>query len=226
MGAAGSSGSGRSPLDTWPKRLLTLAACSYVLLFVALPFFNVFLQAFAQGIGPFLSHALDPDFLHAAKMTLLLAAVAVPLNVAFGTVAAVLLTRHDFPGKVLLLALLDLPFSISPVVTGLMLTLLYGRAGWFGSVGGQSIVFAFPGMALATVFVTLPFVVREVMPILEAADPAEEEAARSLGAGPLQVFWHVTLPNIRWGLLYGLILTNARAMGEFGAVSVISGELF
>jgi len=159
-------------------------------------------------------------------MTLLLAAVAVPLNVAFGTVAAVLLTRSDFPGKVLLLALLDLPFSISPVVTGLMLTLLYGRAGWFGGLGGPSVVFAFPGMALATVFVTLPFVVREVMPILEAADPAEEEAARSLGAGPLQVFWHVTLPNIRWGLLYGLILTNARAMGEFGAVSVISGAFF
>jgi sulfate transport system permease protein len=212
-------------LDTWPKRLLALAAVSYVFLFVALPFFNVFLQAFAKGIGPFLAHALDPDFLHAAKMTLLLAAVAVPLNVAFGTVAAVLLTRHEFPGKVLLLALLDLPFSISPVVTGLMLTLLYGRAGWFGQLGGSSIVFAFPGMALATVFVTLPFVVREVMPILEAADPSEEEAARILGAGPLQVFWHVTLPNIRWGLLYGLILTNARAMGEFGAVSVISGNI-
>ncbi|KIY98040.1 Sulfate transport system permease protein cysW [Monoraphidium neglectum] len=161
-------------------------------------------------------------------MTLMLAAVSVPLNSVFGTVAAILITRNEFPGKVLLLSLLDMPFSISPVVTGLMLTLLYGRSGWFSSFlaeHGFNIVFAFPGMALATMFVTMPFVVRELIPTLEQMDLSQEEAARTLGANPLQVFWHVTLPNIRWGLMYGIILTNARAMGEFGAVSVISGNI-
>lgn len=187
-----------------------------------------FLQAFKDGPGPFFENITDPDFLQAVKMTLLLSAVAVPLNTAFGVAAALMLARNDFPGKVFAISLLDLPFSISPVVTGMMFVLLYGRKGIFAPLIAQygfPIVFAFPGMALATLFVTLPFVVRELLPILEAMDMAEEEAARSLGASPLQVFWNVTLPNIRWGLLYGVILTNARAMGEFGAVSVISGNI-
>lgn len=226
MGAHG--GAGGDPVDSWPKRLILGVALAYIALVVILPFINVFLQAFSKGVGPFLEHVLDPDFAHATKMTLMLAAVSVPLNCVFGTVAAILITRNEFPGKVFLLSLLDMPFSISPVVTGLMLTLLYGRSGWFAQVlaeHGFNIVFAFPGMALATMFVTMPFVVRELIPTLEQMDLAQEEAARTLGANPLQVFWHVTLPNIRWGLLYGVILTNARAMGEFGAVSVISGNI-
>lgn len=195
---------------------------------VLIPFANVFYQAFHKGFHVFLEHLMDPDFLHAAKLTLQLAAVSVPVNVLFGLMAAINITRNEFPGKVLLLSVLDLPFSISPVVTGLMLTLLYGRNGWFGPLlqqAGINVVFAFTGMALATMFVTLPFVVRELIPILETIDLSQEEAARTLGANDWQVFWNVTLPNIRWGLLYGTILTNARAMGEFGAVSVISGNI-
>ncbi|KAI8472223.1 MAG: ABC transporter type 1, transmembrane domain MetI-like protein [Monoraphidium minutum] len=224
----GHGGGGGEPVNTGPRRLLLGVALAYVTLVVLLPFVNVFIQAFHKGVGPFLEHLVQPDFLHATRMTLMLAAVSVPLNSVFGTVAAILITRNEFPGKVLLLSLLDMPFSISPVVTGLMLTLLYGRSGWFASFladHGFNIVFAFPGMALATMFVTMPFVVRELIPTLEQMDLSQEEAARTLGANPLQVFWHVTLPNIRWGLMYGIILTNARAMGEFGAVSVISGNI-
>lgn len=219
---------GGEPVDSLPKRLLLGVAVAYIALVVILPFVNVFLQAFAKGLGPFLEAVAEHDFLHATKLTLMLAAIAVPLNTLFGTVAAILITRNEFPGKVLLLSLLDLPFSISPVVTGLMLMLLYGRSGWFAAALAENslnIVFAFPGMLLATMFVTLPFIVRELIPTLEQMDMAQEEAAKTLGANPLQVFWHVTLPNIRWGLLYGVILTNARAMGEFGAVSVISGNI-
>ncbi|GIL78826.1 hypothetical protein Vretifemale_8195 [Volvox reticuliferus] len=227
-GMGGHGGGLGEPADSWPRRILVGLAVAYIALVVLVPFFNVFIQAFAKGIIPFLEHCLDPDFLHALKMTLLLALVTVPLNTVFGTVAAINLTRNDFPGKVFLMSLLDLPFSISPVVTGLMLTLLYGRTGWFAALlreTGISVVFAFTGMALATMFVTLPFVVRELIPILENMDLSQEEAARTLGANDWQVFWNVTLPNIRWGLLYGVILCNARAMGEFGAVSVISGNI-
>eukprot|EP00879_Flechtneria_rotunda_P013266 GHRR01013853.1.p1 GENE.GHRR01013853.1~~GHRR01013853.1.p1 ORF type:complete len:361 (+),score=95.06 GHRR01013853.1:652-1734(+) len=228
-GGLGGHGGGRGEsVDTLPKKILLGIALAYIALMVIIPFINVFIQAFAKGLGPFLEAVVEHDFLHAAKLTLMLAAIAVPLNTLFGTVAAVLITRNEFPGKVLLLSLLDLPFSISPVVTGLMLMLLYGRAGWFAQVlaeNSMNIVFAFPGMALATMFVTLPFIVRELIPTLEQMDLAQEEAAKTLGANPLQVFWHVTLPNIRWGLMYGVILTNARAMGEFGAVSVISGNI-
>jgi len=224
----GHGGSGGKPVEGfWPK-LLVGAAIAYIALIVLIPFANVFVQAFGNGVHAFAEHLLDPDFLHAVKLTLLLALVSVPINVIFGLVAAINITRNEFPGKVFLLSLLDLPFSISPVVTGLMLTLLYGRNGWFGpalAAGGVNVVFAFGGMALATMFVTLPFVVRELIPILETMDLSQEEAARSLGANDWQVFWNVTLPNIRWGLLYGTILTNARAMGEFGAVSVISGNI-
>ncbi|KXZ51734.1 hypothetical protein GPECTOR_11g181 [Gonium pectorale] len=193
MGAHG--GGVGDPIDSWPRRILLGVALGYIALVVLVPFFNVFIQAFAKGIVPFLEHCLDPDFIHALKMTLLLALVTVPLNTVFGTVAAINLTRNEFPGKVFLMSLLDLPFSISPVVTGLMLTLLYGRTGWFAALlreTGISVVFAFTG------------------------------GAEQGGAG---VFWNVTLPNIRWGLLYGVILCNARAMGEFGAVSVISGNI-
>ena len=170
----------------------------------------------------------SPEFLHAAKLTLLLAAVALPLNTIFGLCAAWALTRYRFPGRSFILSILDLPFSISPVVAGLMIVLLYGRLGWFGGwlqAHDIKIIFAFPGMALATAFVSMPFVAREVIPVLEETGTDQEEAAKTLGANDWQIFWRVTLPNIRWGLLYGLILTNARAMGEFGAVSVVSGNI-
>ncbi|KAL6780978.1 SULP2 [Auxenochlorella protothecoides x Auxenochlorella symbiontica] len=197
-------------------------------LIVILPFANVFVQAFSKGIGPFLAVLAEPEFRQAVKMTLLLSAVAVPINTVFGVLAALFLSRNRFRGKELLISFMDLPFAISPVVTGMMFVLLYGRSGLFApliSRFGFNIVFAFPGMALATMFVTMPFVVRELMPVLEEMDIQEEEAATSLGASGWQTFWKVTLPNIRWGLLYGIILTNARAMGEFGAVSVISGNI-
>ncbi|KAK9802871.1 hypothetical protein WJX72_005974 [[Myrmecia] bisecta] len=215
-------------VDTPGKKLLVGIGVGYVFLVLIIPTLNVFAQAFSKGLGPFLYHMTDPDFLHAVKLTLMLSAVAVPINTLFGVTAAVLITRTQFWGKSFLMAVLDLPFSISPVVTGLMLVLLYGRNGWFAPIiraTGFNIVFAFPGMALATLFVTLPFVVRELIPVLESLDIAEEEAARTLGASDWEVFWNVTLPNIKLGLLYGIILTNARAMGEFGAVSVISGNI-
>lgn len=230
--SGGITGRSRSPrgseVDTPGKKLLVGIAISYVVLVLLVPTVNIFVQAFANGIGPFFGHMADPDFLHAVQLTLALAAVAVPINTLFGISVALLIARNNFPGKLLLMAILDLPFSISPVVTGLMLVLLYGRNGWFApalSALGFNVVFAFPGMALATLFVTMPFVARELIPILEAMDLAQEEAARTLGASDFEVFWNVTLPNIRWGLLYGIILTNARAMGEFGAVSVISGNI-
>jgi sulfate transport system permease protein len=224
-----SSGAGpNQPIKDPVQGLLVGTAVTYMGLIVVFPFLNVFIEAFRHGTGPFFETLVDPDFLQSVKMTLLLSAVAVPINTVFGICAALLLARNDFPAKPLVISILDLPFSISPVVTGMMLVLLYGRKGLFAPLIAQygfPIVFAFPGMALATLFVTMPFVVRELLPILEAMDMAEEEAARSLGANPIQTFWNVTLPNIRWGLLYGVILTNARAMGEFGAVSVISGNI-
>jgi sulfate transport system permease protein len=227
MNSGGGGGPSRE-LDTPGKKILVGIAVTYMALIVVFPFLNVFVEAFKSGPSPFFETLTDPDFLQAVKMTLLLSAVAVPINTVFGICTAILLARNDFPAKPFVISVLDLPFSISPVVTGMMLVLLYGRKGLFAPIIAQygfPIVFAFPGMALATLFVTMPFVVRELLPILEAMDLAEEEAARSLGASPLQTFWNVTLPNIRWGLLYGIILTNARAMGEFGAVSVISGNI-
>lgn len=226
MNSGGGGGGGE--LDTPGKKALVVVGASYVFIVLLLPFMNIFYQAFNKGVGPFFTHLVDPEFLHAIKLTLMLAAIAVPINTAFGIAAALLLTRNEFPGKALLLTLLDLPFSISPVVTGLMLTLLYGRRGIFfpilDSLGVQ-IVFAFPAMLLATLFVTLPYVARELIPVLESQGTSEEEAARTLGASEWEVFWNVTLPNIRFGLMYGMILTNARAMGEFGAVAVVSGNI-
>jgi sulfate/thiosulfate transport system permease protein len=208
--------------------ILIWATLAYICLIIYIPAINVFYQAFHKGIDPFIANLTRPDFLNAAKVTVSLALIAVPINTVFGLCAAWSIARHKFPGRTLLLSIIDLPFSISPVVAGLMIMLLYGRQGWFGSWfqdRGIDIVFAFPGMVLATAFVSMPFVVREVIPVLEEAGTDQEEAARTLGANDWQIFWRVTLPNIRWGLMYGVLLTNARAMGEFGAVSVVSGNV-
>jgi sulfate/thiosulfate transport system permease protein len=208
--------------------ILIWLTLGYISLIIYIPAINVFYQAFHKGIDPFIANLTRPDFLNAAKVTVSLALIAVPINTVFGLCAAWSIARHKFPGRTLLLSIIDLPFSISPVVAGLMIMLLYGRQGWFGSWfqdRGIDIVFAFPGMVLATAFVSMPFVVREVIPVLEEAGTDQEEAARTLGANDWQIFLRVTLPNIRWGLMYGVLLTNARAMGEFGAVSVVSGNV-
>ncbi|RCJ15700.1 sulfate ABC transporter permease subunit CysW [Nostoc sp. ATCC 43529] len=212
----------------WVPIVLIGIAIAYLSLVQYLPAINVFVQAFSKGVGPFLSNLTKPAFLHAAWLTLLLAAIALPLNTVFGLCAAWAIARHKFPGRAIVLSIIDLPFSISPVVAGLMIVLLYGRNGWFGpwlQAHDIKIIFAVPGMVLATAFVSMPFVAREVIPVLEEFGKDQEEAARTLGAKDWQIFWRVTLPSIRWGLLYGLILTNARAMGEFGAVSVVSGNI-
>ena len=203
-------------------------ALLYLGVLLLLPTVNVFFQAFDRGFGPFWAALKTPAFQSAAGLTLLVAAIVVPINAIFGLCASIALARSRFPGRALAISLLDLPFSISPVVVGLMMVLLYGRRGWFGPLfadGGVQIVFALPGIILATAFVTLPFVAREVLPILEESGTDQEEAARTLGASEWQVFTRVTLPNIRWGLLYGIILSTARALGEFGAVSVVSGNI-
>lgn len=210
------------------KVALIVTAIAYLCLVLFIPALNVFVQAFSKGIEPFFSNLTAPEFLHAAKLTLLIALIVVPINTVFGLCAAWVIARNKFLGRTLLISILDVPFAISPVVAGLMIVLLYGRNGWFGPFlesANIKIIFAFPGMVLATAFVTLPFVAREVIPVLEEAGTDQEEAAKTLGANDWQIFWRVTLPNIRWGLLYGVILTNARAMGEFGAISVVSGNI-
>ncbi|MEH2352743.1 sulfate ABC transporter permease subunit CysW [Nostoc sp.] len=213
---------------SWVPIVLIGIAIAYLALVQYIPAINVFFQAFSKGTGPFLSNLTRPAFLHAAWLTLLLAVISLPLNTVFGLCAAWAIARHKFPGRAIVLSIIDLPFSISPVVAGLMIVLLYGRNGWFGpwlQAHDIKIIFAFPGMVLATAFVSMPFVAREVIPVLEEFGKDQEEAARTLGAKDWQIFLRVTLPSIRWGLLYGLILTNARAMGEFGAVSVVSGNI-
>ncbi len=215
------------PKSLGPAILIGIAVL-YLTLVLYLPALNVFVQAFSKGIGVFLSTLTRPEFTHAAWLTLILALITVPINTVFGLCAAMAIARNNFPGRALLLSIIDLPFSISPVVAGLMIVLLYGRNGWFGpwlQALDIKIIFAFPGMVLATAFVSLPFVAREVIPILEELGNDQEEAARTLGAKDWQIFWRVTLPNIRWGLLYGIILTNARSMGEFGAIAVVSGNI-
>ncbi|BAU43690.1 sulfate ABC transporter permease subunit CysW [Leptolyngbya sp. O-77] len=212
----------------WVKWVLIGVSVLYLTLILFIPALNVFVQAFKDGVGPFFSNLTSPTFLNAVKLTLLITAIALPINTIFGLCAAWVIARHQFPGRTLLLSIIDIPFAVSPVVAGLMIVLLYGRNGWFGpwlQSNDIKIIFAVPGMVLATMFVTMPFVAREVIPVLEEAGTDQEEAAKTLGASDWQTFWRVTLPNIRWGLLYGLILTNARAMGEFGAVSVVSGNI-
>lgn len=222
------SNQNRNQESIWVKYLLIGIAFGFLSLVLFIPALNVFVQAFEKGVGPFLSNLTRPDFLHAIKLTVLIALIVVPVNTVFGLCAAWVIARHQFRGRTFLISLLDVPFAVSPVVAGLMVVLLYGRNGWFGpflQAHDIKIVFAMPAMVLASAFITLPFVAREVIPVLEEAGSDQEEAARILGAGDWQVFWRVTLPSIRWGLMYGVILTNARTMGEFGAISVVSGNI-
>lgn len=212
----------------WVTPLLIALAVGYLALVLYIPAANVFYQALKKGVGPFFANFANYDFLNAIWLTVILAAISIPINAVFGLCAAWALTRRNFPGRAFVLSVIDLPFSISPVVAGLMIVLLYGRQGWFGGwlqATDLKIVFALPGMVLATAFVSMPFVAREVIPVLEEAGADQEEAAKTLGANEWQIFWRITIPTVRWGLLYGLILTNARAMGEFGAVSVVSGNI-
>jgi sulfate transport system permease protein len=196
--------------------------------FLLLPLIVVFTQALNAGIGGYLAALGDSDTLASIRLTLLTAAIAVPLNTLFGVAAAWAIAKFEFRGKSLLTTLIDLPFSVSPVIAGLVFVLLFGQRGWFGewlSAHDIKIIFAVPGIVLATLFVTFPFVARELIPLMQAQGTEEEQAALTLGASGWRMFWHVTVPNIRWGLLYGVLLCNARAMGEFGAVSVLSGHI-
>ena len=214
-----------SPSVRW---LLTAAALSLVALFLVVPLTVVFIEAFRGGAAVWAAAVSQPDALAALKLTLLVAAIAVPVNALFGLAAGWALGKFDFPGRSLLVTLIDLPFAVSPVVAGLVLVLLFGRTGLFGewlARHGLAVIFAPPGIVLATLFVTFPFVARELIPLMRAAGSEEEEAARVLGAGFFQTFFRVTLPNVKWALLYGLVLCSARAVGEFGAVSVVSGHI-
>jgi sulfate transport system permease protein len=207
--------------------LITLALV-FLAVTLVLPLVLVFVQAFAKGLPTYWAAIKEPDALSAAKLTLLIASVAVPINLVFGVAAAWCITKFNFPGKNVLITLIDLPFAVSPVISGMIFVLLFGAHGWFGawlSAHDIKIIFAVPGIVLATTFVTAPFVARELIPLMQEQGSEEEEAAIVLGAGGWQTFFRVTLPNIKWGLLYGLILCNARAMGEFGAVSVVSGHI-
>lgn len=210
------------------RRLLIGVGLVFLAMFLVLPLVVVFVQAFSKGWSAFAEAIVQPDALAAIRLTLLVAAISVPLNCVFGVVASWAITKFDFRGKSLLISLIDLPFSVSPVVSGLIFVLLFGAQGWFGPwlmAHDLKIIFAVPGIVLATVFVTFPFVARELIPLMMEQGRDDEEAAVSLGASGWQVFRLVTLPNIRWGLLYGVLLCNARAMGEFGAVSVVSGHI-
>jgi sulfate transport system permease protein len=210
-------------------RLALLALTALFLgLFLLLPLIAVFQEAFSQGVGAYLAALADPDALAAIRLTLLVAAIAVPLNLIFGLAASWAIAKFTFPGRSLLVTLIDLPFSVSPVIAGLIYILLFGSRGWFGpwlADNDIQIIFAVPGIVLATIFVTFPFVARELIPLMEQQGTGDEEAARTLGASGWQIFRRVTLPNVKWGLLYGVLLCNARAMGEFGAVSVVSGHI-
>lgn len=210
------------------KWTLITIALAFCLVFLLLPLVNVFAQALANGWMYFWESLAHPDSLAAIRLTLLVAAISVPLNVLFGLSAAWAIAKFEFRGKSLLITLIDLPFSVSPVVAGLMFVVLFGLQGYFGQWLDERdirIIFAVPGIVLATVFITFPFVARELIPVMQATGTEQEQAALTLGASGWQTFWHVTLPSVKWGLLYGIILCNARAMGEFGAVSVVSGHI-
>jgi sulfate/thiosulfate transport system permease protein len=212
----------------WLRVLLTLLALTFLALIVILPLVAVFVEALRQGVAAYFASFDDPDVRAAIRLTLIVAAIAVPLNTIFGIVASWAIAKFEFVGKSLLVTLIDLPFSVSPVVAGLVYVLVFGVHGWFGPwlvAHDVQIIFAVPGIVLATIFVTFPFVARELIPLMEEQGNEEEEAAISLGASGFRTFWRVTLPNIKWGLLYGVLLCNARAMGEFGAVSVVSGHI-
>ncbi len=212
----------------WVRYTLTGIALLFVVLFLILPLAAVFTEALRKGLGAYLEALKEPDAWSAIKLTLIAAAISVPLNLVFGVAAAWAIAKYEFRGKSVLTTLVDLPFSVSPVVAGLMYVLVFGAQGWFGPwllANDIKIIFAVPGIVLATVFVTFPFIARELIPLMQAQGNDEEQAAIVLGATGWQTFWHVTLPNIKWGLIYGVILCNARAMGEFGAVSVVSGHI-
>ncbi|MBF0626675.1 MAG: sulfate ABC transporter permease subunit CysW [Magnetococcales bacterium] len=212
----------------WVRRLLSGMVVLFLMLFLVLPLIFIGVQAFGKGIHVYWSALSNPDSLAAIRLTLLTALLVVPVNLVFGVCAAWAIARKEFRGKNLLITLIDLPFAVSPVISGLIFVLLFGAQGWLATWLNDwqiKIIFAVPGIVLATLFVTLPFVAKELIPIMQARGRQEEEAARVLGASGWQTFWHVTLPGIRWGLLYGVILCNARAMGEFGAVSVVSGHI-
>ena len=212
----------------WVRRALIGAALLFLFLFLVLPLAAVFTEALRKGLDAYLEGLKEPDAWSAIRLTLLTAAIAVPLNLVFGIAAAWCIAKYEFRGKAFLTTLVDLPFSVSPVVAGLIYVLVFGAQGWLGpwlAAHDIKIVFAVPGIVLATVFVTFPFIARELIPLMQAQGNEEEQAAIVLGANGWQTFWHVTLPNIKWGLIYGVILCNARAMGEFGAVSVVSGHI-
>jgi sulfate transport system permease protein len=212
----------------WLKWTLITIAMAFFTLFLLLPFVAVFVEALRRGWGTYVAALSDPDALSAIKLTLIAAAIAVPLNLVFGIAAAWAIAKFEFRGKRLLTTLIDLPFSVSPVIAGLCLVLVFGAGGWLAPLldaTGIKVLFAIPGIVLATIFITVPFIARELIPLMEAQGRDEEEAALVLGASAFQMFWKVTLPNIKWALLYGVILCNARAMGEFGAVSVVSGHI-
>jgi sulfate transport system permease protein len=231
----GGGSSGARPtapdLRTEPKAvriIIITIAIAFLSIFVLLPLAVVFAQAFSSGIGAYLSALSNPEALSAIRLTLAVAAISVSLNLLFGLVAAWAIAKFDFTGRTVLISLIDLPFSVSPVISGLVFVLLFGAQGFFGpwlASHGIRLLFALPGIALATTFVTFPFVARALIPLMQEQGTQEEEAAISLGASGLQTFFRVTLPNIKWGLLYGVLLCNARAMGEFGAVSVVSGHI-
>jgi sulfate transport system permease protein len=214
--------------ERWTRLGLRVLALGYLALLLLVPVGIVFYRTFEHGLGAVYDSISTPAAIHAFWLTVEIAAIAVPLNAAFGVIAALTLVRGRFRGRAVLDALIDLPFAISPVVIGLALLLVFGRAGWFGPWlldHGIRIIFSVPGMVLATIFVTLPFVVREVIPVLHEIGDEQEQAAATLGASPWQAFWRLTLPSIRWGLAYGVVLSTARAIGEFGAVSVVSGKI-
>ncbi|QAV22065.1 sulfate/thiosulfate ABC transporter permease CysW [Proteus hauseri] len=217
----------RSPIN-WVKWGLIITGVVLSILFLVVPIAWIFMTAFSKGIEVFNQNLLDSDMLHAVWLTVLIALITVPVNMLFGVSMAWLVTRFQFPGRQLLMTLIDIPFAVSPVVAGLLYLLFYGSNGWAGqwlAVFDIQLMFSWPGMALVTVFVTCPFVVRELVPVMMSQGSQEDEAAVLLGASGWKMFWRVTLPNIRWALLYGVVLTNARAIGEFGAVSVVSGAI-
>ncbi|NHZ80631.1 sulfate ABC transporter permease subunit CysW [Massilia sp. CCM 8695] len=217
------------PLEpVWVSALLKLVAFAFLTLFLFIPLAAVFAEAFKKGIETYVKAITDPDAVAAIKLTLIAAFISVPFNLVFGVCAAWCIAKFEFRGKAILLTLIDLPFSVSPVIAGLIYVLMFGAQGWFGgwlAAHDIKILFAVPGIVLATVFITFPFVARELIPLMQSQGNEEEEAALVLGASGWNTFWRVTLPNIKWGLLYGVILCNARAMGEFGAVSVVSGHI-